>query len=631
MIKYEENLTSRGASGNLQPLMGASVTVTRLDNGLLASLYSDNGVTPLAQPLTTDDNGYFGFYAADGKYVLTFSGSRFATFTRQIVLEDPIDNPYATKADLAAGTGAALVTFTQAGAGAASRTAQDKLRDVVSVKDFGAKGDGVTDDSAAFNSALVAGNGAIRVPAGTYIAKNLTIPAGVTVIAVQGDRAVNNYYKRSNSTVIQTKGGDFIKGGATSTLFCARDVFIESSGQTGMCFGTTSATETDFCFENVGISGFQYGFYAPIYASSSFARDTSFSDCDYGLWSIDVANNTKLYNMGYNRCANGVRICGFGVEHAGAQFSLGYTGANAASFTEYICMDLFTGLVNVRDVYTEAYGQDATKNIIYNCRSSTYGDDHYKLDTFLSNTAGLRHFRIYSEDPTKAIKSNLIELNGSVPNNCPTIETKTGQTGLVRGVKVNGKTFSSKTGRAVFDTYDVTASITAGNAKVSAPTPAAFGTSAISLVGFDTNSILGYADILNSANTTTAAGRIHFGSPDYHHCPLGPSGATSGIFEVSGNIAMDGLAAAADYMMGIVYRVPGGSYAIKEVGLFKALAVPGATTFNFSAAFKVEVTHNPATSIGLCFIPSSSVAAPASADITGKLYGSIRVRYLRDQ
>jgi hypothetical protein len=46
-----------------------------------------------------------------------------------------------------------LVTFIQAGAGAVVRTAQAKMREVVSVKDFGAVGDGVADDTAAFVAA----------------------------------------------------------------------------------------------------------------------------------------------------------------------------------------------------------------------------------------------------------------------------------------------------------------------------------------------------------------------------------------------------------------------------------------------------------------------------------------------
>ena len=54
-------------------------------------------------------------------------------------------------------TAADLVTYTPAGTGAVDTTVQTKLRESVSVKDFGAVGDGVTDDTAAFEAAESAG------------------------------------------------------------------------------------------------------------------------------------------------------------------------------------------------------------------------------------------------------------------------------------------------------------------------------------------------------------------------------------------------------------------------------------------------------------------------------------------
>jgi hypothetical protein len=49
------------------------------------------------------------------------------------------------------------VKFTQAGSGAVQRTVDSKLKDVVSVKDFGAVGDGVADDTAAVQAAFNSG------------------------------------------------------------------------------------------------------------------------------------------------------------------------------------------------------------------------------------------------------------------------------------------------------------------------------------------------------------------------------------------------------------------------------------------------------------------------------------------
>ena len=63
--------------------------------------------------------------------------------------------------------------FVPAGTGAVTRTGQAKLRDAVSVKDFGAVGDGVADDTAEIAAALAAlatvGGGTLLFPPGTYL------------------------------------------------------------------------------------------------------------------------------------------------------------------------------------------------------------------------------------------------------------------------------------------------------------------------------------------------------------------------------------------------------------------------------------------------------------------------------
>lgn len=61
--------------------------------------------------------------------------------------------------------------FTQSGTGAAARSIQDELRDRVSVKQFGAKGDGVTDDTVAIQAAIdyvVNSKRALNFPDGNY-------------------------------------------------------------------------------------------------------------------------------------------------------------------------------------------------------------------------------------------------------------------------------------------------------------------------------------------------------------------------------------------------------------------------------------------------------------------------------
>jgi parallel beta-helix repeat protein len=122
------------------------------------------------------------------------------------------------------------VSFLQAGTGAVTRTIQAKLRDTVSVKDFGAVGNGVADDTAAIQAALASGAATVNVPDGVYLSGAITVPSGVTFQGIG-----NPTLKLKNSTF--GAGGNFISG-ASVTGATVRGFNIDANrqNQTGSVF-----------------------------------------------------------------------------------------------------------------------------------------------------------------------------------------------------------------------------------------------------------------------------------------------------------------------------------------------------------------------------------------------------------
>jgi hypothetical protein len=104
---------------------------------------------------------------------------------------------------IGAAANATGVLFTATGVGSGtgtaeySRTVQAKLRETVSVKDFGATGDGVTDDTAAIQTAMTnSANRQLYFPAGTYIVTSLT---GVSDLEIVGENQEATIFKRKNN------------------------------------------------------------------------------------------------------------------------------------------------------------------------------------------------------------------------------------------------------------------------------------------------------------------------------------------------------------------------------------------------------------------------------------------------
>ena len=137
----------------------ASATVTVYLYGTLtpATIYSDNGLTVIpSSQVTTDSDGQFYFYADNGRYTLSVMATGFA----QEQFSD-------------------VSLFDQADAG------------IASVKDYGAVGDEVTDDTAAIQAAITAvqsaGGGPLNFPAGTYkITSTLNVTASNVLLQGAG-------------------------------------------------------------------------------------------------------------------------------------------------------------------------------------------------------------------------------------------------------------------------------------------------------------------------------------------------------------------------------------------------------------------------------------------------------------
>lgn len=238
------------------PLAGGLLYTYNAGTTTPAATYTSNtGVTPNSNPIVLDSAGRvieeiwlttgstYKFILKDSTFVQIWSKDNIPGANDPTALND-------FKAELAntanSALGDALVGFRQSDSsgnlpGSVGRTVHQKLQETVSVKDFGATGDGVTDDTAAINNAITAAQGkTLYIPAGQYKLTSTINFGKTTSILGEGAQAsvfvlthagvgiqINNPLPASGDTYNQTfeKFGITANASTTNAFFMMRCVY----------------------------------------------------------------------------------------------------------------------------------------------------------------------------------------------------------------------------------------------------------------------------------------------------------------------------------------------------------------------------------------------------------------------
>ncbi len=191
------------------------------------------------------------------------------------------------RADLAASGGSALTGFIQSGAGAVARSIQVKNREILSVKDFGAVGDGSTDDTAALVAAAVAARGGMSDPTGRLFAGKIMFPPGKYRINSAAQLAPTGGV--TGLTLEGTAAGSatFVYTHPTSTLQAqsSRDVSIRNIG-----------------FQSSGIDDSQVAITVP--SGANPLRSWTIEKCDFSAFfrAFSVSGSTLCSEFYLSAC-----------------------------------------------------------------------------------------------------------------------------------------------------------------------------------------------------------------------------------------------------------------------------------------------------------------------------------------
>ena len=195
------------------------------------------------------------------------------------------------------------MVYNPAGTGAVATTVQGKLRESVSVKDFGAVGDGVTDDTAAIQAALNAvaiAGGAVLFPAGSY---NITSPLKTfSNVALVGADATACIISKSTTTV--GSGSNLARAGTKTDSYAVDAVIILVHADN---LYTQYPQIKNLTIKKSSYAAASYGIYAPRAHHVTF-DNLLILNCNTGYYTFDNW-------MGTLRDVT-VQACSVGFQHA---------------------------------------------------------------------------------------------------------------------------------------------------------------------------------------------------------------------------------------------------------------------------------------------------------------------------
>jgi len=197
------------------------------------------------------------------------------------------------------------VDFLQAGTGAVSTDVQSKLRETVSVKDFGAVGDGVTDDTAAIEAAWAASN-SISFPAGTYYAPALEIDGGggydAKVIEGNGatitgdDVFIYNLFQTSITNLKITASGSIYLEGIRYNSF--KNVYFDGNVKIGRFNETLGLSSWSMYWSDFRQCRFSSGVTSKTSITNANLNSVTFDTCEFrkgaqtSMWEFDDTVDT---------------------------------------------------------------------------------------------------------------------------------------------------------------------------------------------------------------------------------------------------------------------------------------------------------------------------------------------------